>query len=164
MNGKTFAAFQLSLRAAVAAGVSVGLAPVLRLEFPLVALISAVLVTDLDRRHTVRMGLPRMAGTLVGALVGAAVSAFLGGKPWEVGVAILVAMFLTQMLRLRGSAKVAGYVAGLVLLNHAGHAWYYAAHRIGETLLGVVAATLVSLAPKLLPLDTSGMGERGEEL
>src|SRR6266480_579294 len=63
-------AFQLSLRAAVAAGLALVAAQLLRLEHPLYAMISAVIVTDLVPSQTPKLALPRLAGTLVGSAIG----------------------------------------------------------------------------------------------
>ena len=80
---------------------------------------------------------------------------FLRPNAWEAGLAILAAMFLSHLLRLRNSAKVAGYVCGIVLLAFGDHPWEYALHRTIETALGIVMAMLVSLVPKLLSTDES---------
>ena len=144
-------AFQMSLRAAVAAALSVAIAQWWQLQFPIYAMISAVVVTDLKASETWKLGLPRLVGSILGAVLGALTCAFLRPNAWEAGLAIFAAMFLSHLLRLRNSARVAGYVCGIVLLAFGDHPWEYALLRTIETALGIAMAMLVSLVPKLLP-------------
>jgi uncharacterized membrane protein YgaE (UPF0421/DUF939 family) len=147
------AAFQLSLRAALAAGLSTARAQLLRLPFPIYAMISAVIVTDLDPSRTRKSGLPRLAGTVLGATPGASMGAVLQPGAWEVGAGILAVMLCSHLMRLPDAAKLAGYVSGIVLLDHGDHPWFYALNQTMETALGIGVAVLVRLAPKLIPTD-----------
>jgi uncharacterized membrane protein YgaE (UPF0421/DUF939 family) len=155
------AAVQLAVRAAAAAGLSVGIAQLLRLPFPIYAMIAAVIVTDLSGARTRQLALPRVAGTALGAILGAAVGPFLQSKGWAIAVSICAGMLLSHLCRLDDAAKLTGYVAGIVVLDHGDHPWLYAVHRVTETLLGVAAAVVVSFVPKLLPTDRPDTGQGG---
>ena len=144
------APLQLSLRAAAAAGLAIGIGQLLRVQFPIYAMISAVVVTDLDPAETRKLGLPRLVGTVLGATLGALISLLLSPSAWEVGLGVLLAMFLSHLLRLQGAAKVAGYVCGIVLFAYDDAPWSYALHRTIETIIGIALAILISLVPKLL--------------
>ena len=111
------------------------------------------MVTDLSPSQTRQLGLRRLAGTLLGATVGAALGPLLLAGPLAIGLSILVAMFLSHLLRLQGAAKVTGYVCGIVVLDHGIDPWSYALYRLIETVLGIGVAVSVSLIPRLLPLD-----------
>ena len=144
-------AFQLSLRAALAAGFATAIAQILQFPFPLYAMIAAVIVTELQPSQTRKLGMQRLAGTALGAIFGATLSPLLQNAAWAIALSIMVAMFTTHLLRLQYAAKMAGYVCAIILLNYNDHPWSYALYRLIETSLGIGVAVLVSLVPKLLP-------------
>jgi uncharacterized membrane protein YgaE (UPF0421/DUF939 family) len=144
---------QLALRSALAAGLSVAIAQLFHLEYPIYAFLAAVIVTDLTPSQSRKLGLHRILATLIGAVCGATLSPLLPPGPWAIAFAILVAMLICQVLGAGDGAKVAGYICGIVVLDHSAEPWHYAFLRSIETTLGVAVAWSVSHVPKLIRFD-----------
>lgn len=151
MDGRAeLAGLQLALRVALAALLAFGIADLLRLQHPIYAFIAAVIVTDLSPSLSRRLGLTRIASTIIGAAAGAALSQALGPGLLSLGISVLAAMLACQVLRVSEGAKVASYICGLILIDHRGEPWLYAFDRFVETLLGVLVAWAVSAVPRLI--------------
>lgn len=146
-------AFQLALRAAVAAGLALAVAAFLQLQHPVFALISAVIVTDLAPASTRSLAVPRFAGVALGTVLGACLADWLPQGPWLLVLGVFAGMFLSHLLRLRGTSRLAGYMCAIVVVNTGQDPWTHALHRMSETVLGIGAALLVSLVPFLLRSD-----------
>jgi uncharacterized membrane protein YgaE (UPF0421/DUF939 family) len=156
---------QLALRAALAAGLSVALAWFCRFEYPIYALIAAVIVTDLSPSRTSKLGLQRLVATVVGATCGATLRQVLQPSAWMIGFGILVAMLICHISRVHEGAKVAGYICGIVMVAHGTHPWSYAFLRFIETALGIGVAWLISFVPKLIRIDAvDSAGDRTNTL
>lgn len=143
----------LALRVALAAAIAFALAELLQLNHPIYAFIAAVIVTDRSPQLSRKLGLTRIASTIVGAATGAALSQIMGPGVLSLGISVLVAMLACQALRMSDGAKVAGYICGLILIDHRGEPWTYALDRFIETLLGVIVAWGVSAVPHLIRID-----------
>jgi uncharacterized membrane protein YccC len=63
-------------------------------------------------------------------------------------------MILAQLLKAGEGARVAGYISGIVLLDHSTAPWSYALYRFLETALGVLIAWAISFVPKLIVSET----------
>jgi uncharacterized membrane protein YgaE (UPF0421/DUF939 family) len=147
-------ALQLSSRAAAAAGLSLALAQLFQLQYPLYAMIAAVIVTDLSPAETRKLGWRRLAGTVLGTLIGIVLGLLLPHSVWTMALGIFLTMFLMHLLGLPEAARIAGYLCALVLLEHGADAPLYALWRFVETVLGIAVAFVVSLVPKLLGKPT----------
>ena len=149
-------ALRLPVRAGLAAGVAYWAAEAMGLGGPIYALVSAVVVTEVDAAHTRKLALPRMLGTLVGAAVGTLAALSIPARPLMVAAGVAAAMVICGLLRVPAAARVAGYVSGILMVGFAVDPWAHARDRIGATLVGIVAAALVSLVPLLLPPRQGG--------
>ncbi len=151
-------AIQLAARSALAAAIAVGIVQWLGMAHPIYAMIAAVIVTDLDAAQSRKFALNRLVGTVIGAGLGALAAPWLAPGPLAVLVAIGAIMLLCHALKLDGAAKISGYICGIVVLEHSGQAWLYAAERLAETLVGVGVALGLSLVPKLIHVDGDRAG------
>ena len=123
------------------------------LQYPIYAFLAAVIVTDLSPSRTRQLGLLRLIATVVGAGIGAMLSMVLPAGPWSLGLGVLLAMQVSHLVKAQEGAKVAGYICGIVLLEHGAHPWSYAFFRLIETALGIAVATSISFVPKLIRIE-----------
>jgi uncharacterized membrane protein YgaE (UPF0421/DUF939 family) len=91
--------------------------------------------------------------TVVGAICGATLSPMFPPGPLAIGLGILVAMLVCQLLKAGDGTRVAGYVCGIIMLDHSAEPWRYAVFRFIETALGVAVAWAISYVPKLIRIE-----------
>jgi uncharacterized membrane protein YgaE (UPF0421/DUF939 family) len=151
-------AIQLALRSTSAAVLSLTAALWMGLDYPIYAFIAAVIVTDLQPAVSQKLGLRRLGATLVGAICGASLSYLMPGSAWGVGIGVFTAMIIAQLLKAGEGARVAGYISGIVLLDHSMAPWSYAFHRFVETAIGVLFAWAISFVPKMLESEEKANG------
>jgi uncharacterized membrane protein YgaE (UPF0421/DUF939 family) len=144
---------QLAIRAAVASAIAAAIAAALKFDYPIYAFLAAIIATDLTPLQSRQLGLRRLIATLIGAMGGVLVSITLAPSAWSVGLAILVTMFVSQLAKVRSGAKVAGYVAAIIILHFGSDPWGHAFDRLAETVLGITVAWIISFVPMLFPND-----------
>jgi uncharacterized membrane protein YgaE (UPF0421/DUF939 family) len=151
-------ALRLPVRAGAAAGLAVGIATAFSLGSPLYAVVSAVIVTDLEAAQTRKLAVPRMIGTAVGAAIGCIATLVTQPGVLSVTLGVLLPMFVCQLLRFPAAAKVAGYVSGIIILSFSVDPWSHARDRLIETLVGIGAAFIVGAIPVLWPKKQGATG------
>src|SRR5512146_1580820 len=106
--------------------------------------ISAIIVLQSNVGSTVTASRDRLIGTLIGAALGFLFSLF-GVVPWNFILAVLVAIIICGLLGLRNSSRLAGVTIAIVMLVHKeGPRLGLALDRVGEVILGIVVALLVT--------------------
>jgi hypothetical protein len=106
--------------------------------------ISAIIVLQSNFGATITASRDRILGTLIGAAFGFAFSSF-GNLPWNYILAVFLAVILCGLLGLRNSSRLAGVTITIIMLvQKAGSHWLLALHRVGEVMLGIIVAILVS--------------------
>lgn len=106
--------------------------------------ISAIIVLQSNFGATISASRDRILGTLIGAALGFTFSLF-GTLPWNYILAVLLAIILCGLLGLRNSSRLAGVTITIIMLvQKTGSHWLLALHRVGEVLLGIVVAIVVS--------------------
>lgn len=106
--------------------------------------ISAIIVLQSNFGATITASRDRILGTLIGAAFGFAFSLF-GTLPWNYILAVLLAVIVCGLLGLRNSSRLAGVTITIIMLvQKSGSHWLLALHRVGEVMLGIVVAILIS--------------------
>ncbi len=107
--------------------------------------ISAIIVLQSNVGATVSASRDRFLGTIIGAVLGFAFSLF-GELPWNFTLAVFAAIVICGLLGLRNSSRLAGVTIAIIMLVHKeGSRWGLAADRVGEVLLGIIVALIVTV-------------------
>jgi uncharacterized membrane protein YccC len=135
-----------AVKTAIAGVISLYITRLLRLPEGYWAAISALIVMQSNVGATLNASRTRLAGTAVGAIVGGLFAALFGMNTMAFAVAVALAFFVCDSLRLAESQRLATVtVAIIMLVAHTSSAWVIALHRFEEVALGILVALLVSL-------------------
>ena len=106
--------------------------------------ISAIIVLQSNFGSTVTASRDRLLGTLIGAVFGFAFS-LVGSLPWNYVAAVITAVTVCGLLGFRSSSRLAGVTVTIVMLvQNASSHWTVALDRVGQVILGILVALIVS--------------------
>jgi uncharacterized membrane protein YgaE (UPF0421/DUF939 family) len=131
-----------SARTAVAAGVSIMIARLLRLPEAYWAAIATLVVMQSTLGATLVISVERIAATALGALAGALLAMYFSQNLFMFAAAVFVTGLLCAVLRMEKSAYRYASVtlAIIVLIPRSNAAWIIALHRFAEVSVGIVVA------------------------
>ena len=118
---------------------------------PFYACIAAIICMQGSVSASVKQGLSRLLGTLVGGLLGLiAVSLTMNSDSWALltivfGVSVMLSIYLCVLLRQPKACSIAAVVCCAIMLSHSGEGrYFYTVARMGETAVGIVVAVAVN--------------------
>lgn len=140
-----------------------GIAEFASLEYPIYAFIAAVIATDFVPSQSRFLAGSRLLATVIGAACGTVLSYLLEPGGVSLGCSILFAMVVCYVLQGQHGSRIAGYISGIIVLEHAADPWAYAFYRSLETALGVSIAVAVSFVPLLIRIEDRATSEPDEK-
>lgn len=134
-----------ALRAVLAAALGYYGALALGLEQGFWAAITAISVTQASYAEVRHSSRDQLIGAIIGGLVGIAAAALVHNQFPAYALAMIVGMTLCWMLDLGAAGRIAGVTTTIVMLvPHQSTFLQFALFRLGEVMLGAIAALLVT--------------------
>ena len=142
---RLFAGLMHALRAVLAAALGYYGALALGLEQGFWAAITAISVTQASYAEVRHSSRDQFIGAIIGGLVGIAAAALVHNQFPAYALAVIAGMTLCWVLDLGAAGRIAGITITIVMLvPHQGTFLQFALFRLGEVMLGAVAALLVT--------------------
>lgn len=138
-----------ALKTGLAAVLCYGLTEALHIEFGYWAVISTIIVMQMNVADAIEMGLYRLIGTLIGAVMGIAAILLLPDTMTGNGIALfLTTAACAYLTRWSTRYKMAAITVGIVILASMGQPdrVHFALFRVLEIAIGVACAVVVALA------------------
>jgi len=134
-----------AIQAGLSAWLAVEMAGYFKLPYPIYSLVAAVIVSVSPRAAVAKVVVDRILATAVGATFGALVCELGGQGNLAIGLcaSAMIAAFLS--IDRPEAAKLAGYISGVVVMEHSIQSWRYAWDRFLETVLGIAAGYVVAV-------------------
>lgn len=113
---------------------------------PFYACIAAVITMQNSMDNTIKAGLNRMVGTLIGAFVGGILTSIYAKSLIITSLGIVIVIYLTNLLKRSGSTSIACIVYLAIMVNIKDTTpLQYTILRVLETFLGIIVAVCVNL-------------------
>ena len=136
-----------NLKTALAIFICLGIATLMKLEYPFYAAIATVISMENSVTNSFAAGKNRMMGTFVGAIIGLGFAMLEPGNILYCAIGIILVIMICNQLKWNKAISIASIVFLAIMLNLKGEdtPLHYSVGPITETLIGVSVAVLVNL-------------------
>lgn len=132
------------IKTGIAVALCIWIAQLLKFEYPFYSAIAAVIAMQATIEGSLKTGLHRMKGTIVGAVTGYVFSLVVVHSPWWTGLGLIVTMTILKFMKWHEAMSIASVVFIAISVNLTGKPLDYAVNRIIDTALGIIIAYLVN--------------------
>lgn len=132
------------IKTGLAVSLCVLVAKLLHLEYPFYSAIAAVIAMQATIADSLKQGLHRMQGTIVGAIIGFLFALIMVGNPWWTGLGLIITLAILKLMHWNEAMNIASIVFIAIMVNITGRPMNYAINRIIDTAIGITIAFLVN--------------------
>ena len=132
------------IKTGIAVALCIWIAQLLKFEYPFYSAIAAVIAMQATIEGSLKTGVHRMKGTIVGAVTGYAFALVAVRSPWWTGLGLIVTMTILKFMKWYEAMSIASVVFIAISVNLTGKPLDYAVNRIIDTALGIIVAYLVN--------------------
>ncbi|OLN29695.1 FUSC family protein [Desulfosporosinus metallidurans] len=132
------------IKTGIAVTLCLWIAQLLNFEYPFYSAIASVIAMQATIEGSLKAGIHRMQGTIVGAITGYAFALVAVHNPWWTGLGLIGTMMVLKYMKWPEAMSIASIVFIAITVNLTGKPLDYAVNRIIDTALGIVVAYLVN--------------------
>ena len=132
------------IKTGIAVALCIWIAQLLKFEYPFYSAIAAVIAMQATIEGSLKTGVHRMQGTIVGALTGYVFALVAVRSPWWTGLGLILTMTILKFMKWHEAISIASVVFIAISVNLTGKPLDYAVNRIIDTALGIIIAYLVN--------------------
>jgi|GEM_PF-932570 len=132
------------IKTGIAVALCIGIAQLLKFKYPFYSAIAAVIAMQATIEGSLKTGVNRMKGTIVGAVTGYVFALVAVRSPWWTGLGLIVNMTILKFMKWYEAMSIASIVFIAISVNLTGQPLDYAFNRILDTGLGIIIAYLVN--------------------
>lgn len=137
---------ELAIKTSIAVGLSLFIGKLLKIDSLFYSSIAAAICSQIEYKSSLKQGIGRVYGTIVGAILGVSFYYYLPRNILAIGLGIFIIVFISYKYLKTSQANIAAIVfLGIMLeIQPQKTPVFYFIHRVADTSLGVVIAVFVS--------------------
>ncbi|OOM69673.1 aromatic acid exporter family protein [Clostridium sp. BL-8] len=133
-----------SIRVGISAALCMLASNLLKLKFPFFVLLPAVMPISTFFGETLKFGINRIIGTLIGAVIGVMLASIQTENTLLIGLGVIILIYVCNYLKWDSTTSIACLVFVSIMVSAKESAFEYSAHRLLDTFIGIVITTVVN--------------------